>query len=257
MNSPFDLSGCVALVTGAASGIGQAIAATLGRQGAAVILADINEQGCCSTAEAIAKEGIAALPIAVDLAHRESVDALLANAIAWRGRVDILVCSAGVEGHVGTLLDVSNSQWNNVMTVNLQSALWLSSGAAPVMRAQGKGRIIFISSIAGLRGNKMIGLYGVAKAGLSQLARNLAVELGPDGITVNTVAPGLIETPLSKPLMGNGDFMSKRLSMTPLRRVGTVAEVSGVVSMLAAAAGGFITGQTIVVDGGTVISDGN
>ncbi len=125
------------------------------------------------------------------------------------------------------------------------------------MQAQRDGAIIYLASIAGVRGNKNLGLYGVSKAALIQLARNLAVELGPDNIRVNTISPGMIDTPFSKSLIENKAFMEKRLSQTPLRKVGSVDEIAGVALMLASKAGGFITGQNIIVDGGTTISDGN
>jgi NAD(P)-dependent dehydrogenase (short-subunit alcohol dehydrogenase family) len=113
-----------------------------------------------------------------------------------------------------------------------------------------------MSSIAGLRGNKSIGLYGLTKAAVAQLARNLAVEWGPQGVRVNAISPGLIRTPLASGLLGNDLFMQRRLAMTPLRRVGEPHEVAGIAVMLASRAGGFITGQNLVVDGGTLISDG-
>ncbi len=125
------------------------------------------------------------------------------------------------------------------------------------MAERGSGSVIFMSSIAGLRGNKMIGLYGVTKAALAQLARNLAVEWGPSGVRVNAISPGLIRTALSKGLMEDAGFMQRRLAMTPLRRVGEVHEIAGVAIWLASRAGAFVTGQNIVVDGGTLISDGN
>lgn len=143
------------------------------------------------------------------------------------------------------------------MTVNLRSALWLGAQVLPAMAQRGRGSVVLISIIAGLRGNRSIGLYGLSKAALSQLARNLAVEFGPAGIRVNAVAPGLIRTPLAEPLLGNETFMSRRLALAPLRRVGAPDEVAGVVVMLASRAGGFVSGQTLVVDGGTVVSDGS
>ena len=125
------------------------------------------------------------------------------------------------------------------------------------MQAQRDGVLIYLASIAGVRGNKSLGLYGVSKAGLIELARNIAVEYGPDNIRANTISPGMINTPFSQGLMSNEDFMKKRLSQTPLRRVGEVEEIAGLAVMLAAKSGGFITGQNIIVDGGTTISDGN
>jgi len=114
-----------------------------------------------------------------------------------------------------------------------------------------------MSSIAGLRGNQAIGLYGMSKAALAQLARNLAQEWGPSGVRVNAISPGLIRTSLASGLMDNAEFMQRRLAQTPLRRVGEPHEVAGVAVMLASPAGAFITGQNLVVDGGTLISDGN
>lgn len=253
----FDLSGQVALVTGAAGGLGRQIARTLADFGADVMLSDRGAADCAGLAEQMTADGHKVLPLSADLSQRDPVLAMAKNALAWQGRIDTLVCCGGVEGHVGSLLDVSENDWQQLMAVNLQSALWLSAALAPQMRARGSGSIILVSSIAGLRGNKAIGLYGIAKAGLSQLARNLAVEMGPRGVRVNAVAPGLIETPFSTSLLANTEFMQQRLAMTPLRRVGQPEEIAGVVTMLAARAGAFITGQTLVVDGGTLITDGN
>lgn len=143
------------------------------------------------------------------------------------------------------------------MDVNLRAAVELTRHLLPPMAEQGGGSVVLMSSIAGLRGNKSIGLYGLSKAALAQLARNLAVEWGPRGIRVNAVSPGLIRTPLSTPLMADPAFMQRRLAATPLRRVGEPEEVAAVVAMLASAAGGFISGHNLVVDGGTTISDGN
>ena len=143
------------------------------------------------------------------------------------------------------------------MALNLQSAVYLTKLIIPQMMGNKDGAIIYLASIAGVRGNKNIGMYGISKAGLIQLARNLAVEFGAYNIRVNTISPGMIDTPFSQVLMSNKGFMEKRLALTPLRRVGDVSEIAGVAVMLASKAGGFITGQNIIVDGGTVISDGN
>jgi NAD(P)-dependent dehydrogenase (short-subunit alcohol dehydrogenase family) len=117
--------------------------------------------------------------------------------------------------------------------------------------------VILTSSIAGLRGNKSIGLYGLSKAGGAELARNLAVEWGPRNVRVNAISPGMIRTEFARPLLDNPEIMTRRLAMTPLRRVGEPDEIAGVAVMLAAPAGAFITGQNLVVDGGTIIGDGN
>lgn len=253
----FDLSGQVALVTGAAGGLGRQIALTLAEQGADIILSDLDSQNCKEVARGVQGAGQRSLVLGADLSDEPATLGMAREALAWQGHIDTLVCCGGMEGHVGSLLDVSTEAWQQLMSVNLQSSLWLCQALASCMKERGAGSIVLIGSIAGLRGNKAIGLYGIAKAGLSQMARNLAVELGPRGIRVNAVAPGLIVTPLSDKLLEDQAFMQRRLAMTPLRRTGQPEEISGVVAMLAARAGGFITGQTLVVDGGTLITDGS
>ena len=136
-------------------------------------------------------------------------------------------------------LEINAADFEKTMAINLQSAVFLTKLVVPQMQAQKDGVIIYLASIAGVRGNKSIGLYGISKAGLIQLARNLAVEFGPDNIRVNTISPGMIDTPFSKSLIENKDFMEKRLLLTPLRRVGTPEEIAGVAVMLSSKAGDF------------------
>ena len=143
------------------------------------------------------------------------------------------------------------------MTVNLRSVLWLTSLVVPGMAERGGGSVIIISSISGVRGNKAIGLYGLSKAAGAQLARNLAVEWGPKNVRANAISPGLIRTQFASPLLGNEAVLERRLSLTPLRRVGEPHEIAGVAVMLASPAGAFISGQNLIVDGGTTIGDGN
>jgi NAD(P)-dependent dehydrogenase (short-subunit alcohol dehydrogenase family) len=132
----------------------------------------------------------------------------------------------------------------------------LANLAAPHL-AQRQGNAIFIASLSGLRGNGAINAYALAKAGVAQLARNLAVEWGPQGMRANALSPGFIATELSAPLLANEAFMARRMAMTPLRRPGTPQEVAGAAVFLASAAGGFVTGHNLVVDGGTLITDGS
>lgn len=251
----FDLGGQVALVTGAAQGLGRAIAAALGAHGAAVVLADRDAAGCAAAADALRADGVDALAVPCDVADPAAVARLADVAAGWHGRIDTLVCNAGVQGPAGPLAETTDADWEHVFGVNLQGAARLANLVVPSMAARGAGSVVFMSSIAGLRGNRAIGLYGMSKAALAQLARNLAVEWGPRGVRVNAVAPGLIRTPLARGLLASDAFMERRLAQTPLRRVGEPHEIAGVVVMLASRAGGFITGQTLVVDGGTLITD--
>jgi NAD(P)-dependent dehydrogenase (short-subunit alcohol dehydrogenase family) len=252
----FDLDGQVALVTGAAQGLGLATARALAEQGAAVVLADRDEAAVGAAAAVLREEGHEALALRCDVANAADTKRLGDAALAWRGRLDTLVCNAGIQGPAAPLAETSDEDWQRVFNVNLRGAARLSTALLPAMAGQGGGGVILMSSIAGLRGNKSIGLYGLTKAAVAQLARNLAVEWGPQGVRVNAISPGLIRTPLSRGLMGNDLFMQRRLAMTPLRRVGEPHEVAGIAVMLSSRAGGFITGQNLVVDGGTLISDG-
>jgi NAD(P)-dependent dehydrogenase (short-subunit alcohol dehydrogenase family) len=248
MNMLFSLQDKVVLVTGASGGLGSAIVDTMAAHGAKVIASDRTDQH-------VAKSGV--VFIACDLSRNEDIDKLVEQAKAVYGRIDVFVSNAGVQGSAGPIELISDDEWDLVMSINLKSALRLCSALIPDMAERGQGSVILMSSIAGLRGNKAIGLYGLSKAGLAQLARNLAVEWGPKGIRVNAISPGLIRTPLATELLENEQFMQRRLLATPLRRVGEPEEIAGVVVMLASRAGGFISGQNIVVDGGTIISDGN
>jgi NAD(P)-dependent dehydrogenase (short-subunit alcohol dehydrogenase family) len=251
--SLFDLTGRTALITGATQGLGLAITQALAGQGARVIVTDRDLAACVRTADALRAAGHEAIGLAADLAQPESIDTLCDAA----GAVDVLVCNAGVQGPAGPIAAATDADWQLVMDVNLRAAVRLTSRLIPGMAERGEGSVVLMSSIAGLRGNRAIGLYGLSKAALAQLARNLAVEWGPQGVRVNAVSPGLIRTPLAEPLIANQAFMARRLQATPLRRVGEPHEIAGVVVMLASRAGGFVTGHNLVVDGGTTIGDGS
>lgn len=252
----FDLHGQVALVTGAAGGLGQATAAAFAEQGADLVLADRDGAAAEAVAAHCRGAGVQARALAADLADPAQATALAADALAVFGRIDTLVCNAGMQGPAGPLLAVQPDDWNTVFQVNLASAHALCAGVVPAMAARGAGSVVLMASIAALRGNRAIGLYGMTKAALAQMARNLAVEWGPQGVRANAIAPGLIRTPLAAGLLQDQAFMARRLAMTPLRRVGEPQEVAGVAVMLASAAGAFVSGQTLVVDGGTLVSDG-
>ncbi|MBR9794170.1 MAG: SDR family oxidoreductase [Gammaproteobacteria bacterium] len=250
----FGLAGKRALITGASGGLGSAIASLFADAGASLLLTDRDESALSALANSLGQHINIDL-LTSDLADEQSVNQLCES--LHRHPVDILVNCAGIEGQVGSLEHCTHAQWQQLMQINLYACQQLSAAVIPTMRERGFGRLIYVASIAGLRGNSAIGLYGVAKAALMELARNYAVQCGPNGITANAIAPGLIDTPLSRNLQANDAFMQRRLQMTPLRRIGHPDEIAATALYLASQAGAFTTGQTLVVDGGTLITDGN
>lgn len=253
----FDLKGKVVLVTGATGGLGLAIVQAMSGHGATVLVSDLDPVLCTQTADRIRRAGGAAHDLPADLSRPDSAAALAKSALALHDRVDVLVCNAGIQGPAGPIGQASPNDWQRVIDLNLRASVELTTTLLPKMAMHPGSSVILMSSIAGIRGNKAIGLYGVSKAALAQLARNLAVEWGPLGVRVNSISPGLIRTPLAASFIDNPAAIERRLSLTPLRRVGEPHEIAGVAVMLASAAGGFITGHNLVVDGGTTISDGN
>jgi NAD(P)-dependent dehydrogenase (short-subunit alcohol dehydrogenase family) len=257
MSELFSLEGKVALITGATRGIGLAIATEMARAGARVVLSSNEARACAEAAAGLCAQGLDALGIACDVGQRPQLQQLVHSTLAERERIDVLVCNAGVAPHLGPIAAASDQDWEQTMTVNLRSMLWLSSLVIPAMAQRRDGAVILTASLSSLRGNKSIGLYGLSKAGVAQLARNLAVEWGPSNVRVNAISPGVIATEFARPLTEDAPALARRLAQTPLRRIGQPHEIAGVAVMLASPAGAFITGQNLIVDGGTLISDGN
>ncbi len=248
----FDLTGKRAIITGSTRGIGRAIAAAFVAAGAQVV---VSSEDLADTARAAAELGQPG--IACDVADDAALARLVDGTVAALGGIDILVCNAGITGAPGPFASIDMADYDRVMAINLRSQVVLANLALPHIAQGNGGSVVLISSLSALRGNGAISAYALAKAGVSQLARNLAVEWGPRGVRANAIAPGFIATELSKPLLDNEAFMARRMAMTPLRRPGTPQEVAGAALFLASAAGGFVTGQTLVVDGGTLITDGS
>lgn len=256
MNDLFDLSNKTALITGSSSGMGKAIARAMGTFGAKVIVSSFDASEVDKTVAEFNSLGIIAHGIPCNMEIKSEIDRLVLEGSNKFGTIDILVNCVGT-APTGGFLEITKDSFEKTMSLNLQAAIYLTKLILPAMQNKKEGVIIYLASIAGVRGNKNLGLYGVSKAGLIEMARNLAVEFGPDNIRVNSISPGMINTPFSESLMKNEEFMKKRLSQTPLRRVGEVEEIAGLAVMLASKSGAFITGQNIIVDGGTTISDGN
>ncbi len=252
MGDLFDLAGKAAIVTGSTRGIGRAIAGALIDAGARVV---ISSEDAADTARVATELGMPG--IACDVSDDAALARLVDFSAAELGRIDALVCNAGITGQAGPFAGIDMDDYARVMAINLRSQVVLCNLALPHIAASGGGAAVLVASLSGLRGNARINAYALAKAGVAQLARNLAVEWGPQGVRVNALSPGFIATELSQPLLDNPDFMARRMGMTPLRRPGTPDEVAGAAVFLASPAGGFVTGHNLVVDGGTLITDGS
>ena len=251
MTGMFDLSGKVAIVTGSSRGLGYAIAQALIAQGATVIISSENAEDTAAAATELGGIGIAC-----DVSDDAAIAALIGETVERFGGIDILVSNAGIQG--GPSSDpLDMTIFDRVIAVNMRSMAVLTKHALPYMAGREGASVILISSISALRGNARIDAYALAKAGVAQLARNIAVIWGPKGVRANAIAPGLIDTKLADHLKADAAFMERRMQMTPLRRMGKPEEIAGVAVFLASSAGGFVNGQVIVADGGTVITDGS
>jgi NAD(P)-dependent dehydrogenase (short-subunit alcohol dehydrogenase family) len=250
MPSPFRLDEKVAVITGSSRGIGRAIADSMAALGAHVVISSRKADACEAAAREIAATGGRATAIPCNVSRKPEVENLAAEALRRLGRIDILVCNAGINPVYGPLRDISDEAFDKVMDANLKSALWLANLVLPGMAERGGGAVILMSSIAGLRGSDRIGAYGISKAALIALVRNLAVEWGPHNVRVNGIAPGLIKTDFARALWENAELLARRTAATPLRRIGSAEEVGPVAAFLASPAASFITGQIIVADGG-------
>ena len=249
-NTPFDLTGTVAVITGSSRGIGRSSAELLARLGAKVVISSRKADACHAVAEGIKKSGGDAHVIPCNISRHDEVKGLIAGATKHYGKVDVLVCNAAVNPYYGPLLDITEEAFDKIMSSNVKSNIWLCAEAIPQMAARGKGSVVIISSIGGLRGSTVIGAYGISKAADFGLCRSLAGEWGPKGVRINCVAPGLIKTDFARALWEDEDRLKHRTATTPLRRIGEPDEIAGAVAYLASDASTFMTGQTIVVDGG-------
>jgi NAD(P)-dependent dehydrogenase (short-subunit alcohol dehydrogenase family) len=255
-SSLLDLSGNVAIVTGSSRGIGRSIAERLAEHGAKVVVSSRKLDACEEVVAAIRSKGGEAFAHACNIGRKEDLQGLVNAAIQKWGGVDTLVCNAAVNPYYGPALDMSDEAYDKVMAANVRSNFWLTNMVLPQMADRGGGSIIIVSSVAGLLGTPVIGVYGISKAADMALARNICVEWGSKNVRANCIAPGLVRTDFARALWENPETYEKTVRMYPLRRIGEPDEIAGAAVFLAAKSGSFMTGQTIVIDGGGMVGRG-
>ncbi len=251
----FDLSGKVAVITGSSRGIGRAIAERMAEHGARVVISSRKAAPCAEVADAInAKHGAGrAIVVPANISSKDDLQRLVDETMRQFGRIDVLVCNAASNPYYGPQAGIADEQFRKILDNNIVANHWLISMAAPQMIERRDGSIIIVSSIGGLRGSPIIGAYCISKAADMQLARNLAVEYGPHNVRVNCIAPGLIRTDFARALWEDEAMLDQRNATTPLRRIGEPDEIAGAAVYLASKAGSFMTGQSLVIDGGVTI----
>jgi len=252
----FDMTGKSAVITGSTRGIGRAIAERMAEHGAKVVISSRKQDVCDQVAGEInAKFGNGtAVAIAANISSKENLQNLVDESKRAFGKIDVLVCNAASNPYYGPLAGISDDQFNKILSNNIVANNWLTSMVVPEMIARKDGSVIIVSSIGGIKGSTTIGAYCISKAADMQLARNLACEYGPHNVRVNCIAPGLIKTDFAKALWDNPDTLKASTARSPLLRIGIPDEIAGAAVFLGSAAGNFMTGQTMVIDGGATIS---
>lgn len=254
----FDLTGKTAVITGSSRGIGRAIAEAYADAGAKVVISSRKQPACEAVAAAInEKHGKErAVAIAASISDKAALQSMVAEARQRLGQIDLLVCSAASNPYYGPMAGISDEQFRKIFDNNVLANHWLITLVAPEMSDRKDGAIIVISSIGGLIGSDVIGAYNISKAADLQLVRNLATEFGPHNVRVNAIVPGVVRTDFARALWENPDAEAALRRVTPLGRIAEPDEIAGVAVFLASRAGAYVTGQGIVVDGGTTIQGG-
>lgn len=250
----FPLQDRVAIVTGARRGIGRAIALAFAEAGAHVAVADweVADGGLEDTAEEIRKKGRRSVTVQTDVSRKADVDSLVQKTLDEFSAIDILVNNAAI-GDGGSLLEATEEAWQRVIDINLKGAFLCCQTVARGMIQRGSGNIISIASVEGLARNpypRRSNTYGIAKAGIIMLTRGLAWELGPHNIRINAIAPGGVQTEMTRPLWESPELIESMTPMLPLARIAQPAEIASVAVFLASDAASYITGQTVIADGG-------
>jgi NAD(P)-dependent dehydrogenase (short-subunit alcohol dehydrogenase family) len=252
MGQLFDLTGKVAVVTGSSRGIGKAVAERMAEHGAKVVISSRKAGPCEEVAAEINERSPGhAIAVPANISSKEDLQRLVDETRKAFGKIDILVCNAASNPFYGSQLDISDDAFRKILDNNIVANNWLIQMVAPEMKERHDGAIVIVSSIGGLRGSTVIGAYCISKAADMQLARNLAQELGPDNIRVNCIAPGLVKTDFARALWDTPEGEKRASSGTPLRRLGEPDDIAGAAVFLASKAGSWMTGQTVVIDGGS------
>ena len=238
----FDMTGKVCVITGATKGIGRAIAEQMAKAGGRVVISSRDEGRCNDVASAIKDAGGEAFVIPCNIGHKDQLQGLVDGAVKEWGQIDVLVCNAAVNPYFGPLREIPDDAFQAIMQRNVQSNLWLCNMAIPQMAERKDGAVIIVSSIGGLRGETLLGAYGISKAADLAIARNLAFEYGPDKIRVNAIAPGLVRTDFARALWEDKERVKQQNAKTPLGRLGEPDEIAGVAVMLASNAGSYVSG---------------
>jgi NAD(P)-dependent dehydrogenase (short-subunit alcohol dehydrogenase family) len=255
--SLFDLTGKVAIITGSSRGIGRSIAEALADHGAQVAISSRKAEACAEAADAInGRHPGAAIVVPANISSKEDLQHLVDETRAKLGRIDILVCNAASNPYYGPMSGITDEQFRKILDNNVIANHWLIQMVAPEMIERREGSIIIVSSIGGLKASAVIGAYNISKAADFQLARNLAAEFGPHQVRVNCIAPGLIRTDFARALWENPETLKMVTMHTPMQRIGEPQEIAGAAVFLASPASTFMTGQAIVVDGGSTTGVG-
>jgi len=251
--SLFDLSGKVALLTGASKGMGQAMATALAEHGATVVISARKQDRLDQAAAEInAAVGAArAVPVACNVGYKDQLAALVETTRAKAGPIDIVVGNAGVNPYYGPTSEIPDDAYEKTMSANVQANLWLAQLAVPDMIAKGSGSMMFTSSIGAFKPSVMLGTYGMSKLALIGLVRNLAAEFGPKGVRFNAICPGLVRTDFARELWDTPQVEERIRNDIPLRRLGEPEDFKGLAVFLASDASRYMTGQALTVCGGS------
>lgn len=253
MKNYFDLSGKVAVVTGASKGIGEAIAKIYGAAGATVVVSSRKKEAVEVVANAIVKNGGKAMAVACHMGNMQDIDHLVKETLSVFGNVDIVVNNAATNPVFGPVVDTDETAFDKIMNVNVKGPFELSKKFYAVMKEKKSGSVINISSIGGLRPEPGLGIYSMSKAALISLTKVMAKEWGGDNIRANVICPGLIKTKFSEALWNDDKIMHTMMKMLPIKRVGTPEEIAALALYLAADESAYCTGSVFTADGGFTI----